>query len=47
MALQLEAALGLEAEMLMAMQADHKLAQARSRQVEITANVQRIRPIVK
>jgi antitoxin HigA-1 len=47
MALKLEAAFGLEAEMLMAMQADHKLAQARSRQVEITANVQRIRPTAK
>ena len=47
MALKLEAAFGLEAEMLMAMQADYKLAQARSRQAEITANVQRIRPIAK
>jgi antitoxin HigA-1 len=47
MALKLEAAFGLEAEMLMAMQADYKLAQARSRQAEITANVQRVQPIPK
>lgn len=45
MALKLEAAFGLEAEMLMGMQTDYTLAQARSRQAEITANVQRILPV--
>jgi antitoxin HigA-1 len=44
MALRLEAAFGLEAAMLMGMQADHDLARARRRQAEITANVRRVRP---
>jgi addiction module HigA family antidote len=44
MALRLEAAFGLEAAMLMGMQADHDLARARLRQAEITANVRRIQP---
>jgi antitoxin HigA-1 len=42
MALKLEAAFGLEADMLMGMQTDHKLAQARARQAEITANIRRV-----
>jgi addiction module HigA family antidote len=42
MALRIEAAFGLEAAMLLGMQADHNLARARARQAEITANVQRI-----
>jgi antitoxin HigA-1 len=41
MALKLEAAFGLEAAMLLAMQTDHNLARARARQAEIIANVQR------
>lgn len=44
MALKLEAAFGLEAEMLMGMQTDHSMARARARQAEITANVRRIEP---
>lgn len=40
MALKLEAAFGLEAAMLLSMQADWSLA--RARQAEITANVQRV-----
>ena len=44
MALKLEAAFGLEAEMLMAMQTDHDMARARTRQAEITANVRRLEP---
>jgi addiction module HigA family antidote len=44
MALKLEAAFGLEAEMLMAMQTDHDLARARARQAEITAEVRRVEP---
>ncbi len=36
---KLEAAFGLDADMLMGMQTDHKLAQARARQAEITANI--------
>jgi antitoxin HigA-1 len=42
MALKLEAAFGLEADMLMGMQTDHKLAQARVRQAGITANIRRL-----
>ena len=45
MALKLEAAFGLEAEMLMAMQTDHDLARARTRQAEITAKVRRVQPM--
>jgi antitoxin HigA-1 len=41
MALKLEAAFGLEADMLMGMQTDHNMAQARARQPEITAAVRR------
>ena len=41
MALKLEAAFGLEAAMLMAMQTDYSLARARERQAEIVANVRR------
>jgi addiction module HigA family antidote len=44
MALKLEAAFGLEAGMLLAMQTDHNLARARARQAEIIANVQRVEP---
>jgi antitoxin HigA-1 len=44
MALRLEAAFGLEADMLMGMQTYHKLAKARSRQAEITANIRRVQP---
>ena len=44
MALKLEVAFGLEAEMLMAMQTDHDLARARTRQAEITAKVRRLHP---
>jgi addiction module HigA family antidote len=44
MALKLEAAFGLEAAMLLAMQTDHNLARARVRQAEIIANVQRFEP---
>lgn len=44
MALRLEAAFGLEADMLMALQTDHDMAKARTRQAEITAHV---RPFVK
>lgn len=44
MALKLEVAFGLEADMLMGMQADHNLARARLRQAEITANVRRAEP---
>lgn len=40
-ALKLEAAFGLEAEMLLGMQAAWSLARARERQAEITANVRR------
>ncbi len=42
MALKLEAAFGIEAAMLMAMQTDYSLARARERQAEITANVRRV-----
>jgi addiction module HigA family antidote len=44
MALKLETAFELEAGMLLGMQVDHNLARARTRQAEITANVQRIEP---
>jgi addiction module HigA family antidote len=44
MALKLEAAFGLEADMLLSMQTDHSLARARARQVEITAKVRRLHP---
>jgi addiction module HigA family antidote len=44
MALKLEAAFGLEASMLMGMQTDHNLAQARAKRSEITASVRRIEP---
>jgi antitoxin HigA-1 len=44
MALKLEAAFGLEAAMLLAMQTDHNLARARVREAEIIANVQRFEP---
>lgn len=44
MALKLEAAFGLEAEMLLGMQTDHSLARARARQAEITAKVRRLHP---
>ena len=44
MALKLEAAFGLEAAMLMGMQADHALARARPRQGEITAKGRRPEP---
>jgi addiction module HigA family antidote len=46
MALKLEAAFGLEAGMLLGMQTDRNLAQARARQAEITARIQRFRPDV-
>jgi antitoxin HigA-1 len=39
LALKLEAAFGLEAQMLLGMQTDYSLARARERQAEITANV--------
>jgi addiction module HigA family antidote len=45
MALKLEAAFGLEAEMLMGMQTDHNMAKARKRQAEITAKVRRAEPV--
>jgi addiction module HigA family antidote len=44
MALKLEAAFGIEADMLMGMQTDHNMAQARARQAEITAAVRRFEP---
>jgi addiction module HigA family antidote len=44
MALKLEAAFGLEAGMLLAMQTERNLARARERQAEITANVRRVGP---
>ena len=44
MALKLEAAFGLEAEMLMGMQTDHNMTRARARQAEITAKVRRAEP---
>jgi len=44
MALKLEAAFGLEADMLLSMQTDHSLARARARQAEITAKVRRLHP---
>jgi addiction module HigA family antidote len=44
MAIKLEAAFGLEAGMLLGMQADRNLARARARQAEITARIQRYRP---
>ncbi|HSA81811.1 MAG TPA: HigA family addiction module antitoxin [Geminicoccaceae bacterium] len=44
MALRLEAAFGLEAAMLMAMQADCDLSRVRTRQAEITAKVRRVWP---
>jgi antitoxin HigA-1 len=44
MALKLEAAFGLEADMLLGMQTDHSLARARARQAEITAKVRRLHP---
>jgi antitoxin HigA-1 len=44
MALRLEAAFGLEAGMLLAMQTERNLAQARERQAEITARVRRVGP---
>lgn len=42
MALKLEAAFGLEAEMLLGMQTERNLARARERQAEITARVRRV-----
>jgi antitoxin HigA-1 len=42
MALKLEAAFGLEAGMLLAMQTARSLARARERQAEITARVRRV-----
>ncbi|HEX6141945.1 MAG TPA: HigA family addiction module antitoxin [Geminicoccaceae bacterium] len=45
MALKLEAAFGVEANMLIGMQTDHDMARARARQAEITANVRRPAPI--
>jgi addiction module HigA family antidote len=45
MALKLEAAFGLEAEMLMGMQTDHDMARARARQAEITVKVRRAEPV--
>jgi antitoxin HigA-1 len=42
MALKLEAAFALEADMLLGMQTDHSLT--RARQAEITAKVRRLRP---
>lgn len=47
MAIRLEAAFGLEAAMLMGMQADHDLARARRRQAEITARVRRFHPAAR
>lgn len=44
MALRLEAAFGLEADMLLGMQTDYNLARARARQAEITAKVRRVHP---
>ena len=44
MALKLEAAFGLEAEMLMGMQTDHNMTRARARHAEITAKVRRAEP---
>lgn len=41
MALKLEAAFGIEADMLIGIQADHDMAHACARQAEITANVRR------
>lgn len=41
MALKLEAAFGVEADMLIGMQTDHDMARARARQAEITAKVRR------
>ena len=44
MALKLEAAFGLEADMLMGVQTDHNMARARARPAEITAKVRRGAP---
>lgn len=45
MALKVEAAFGVSAEMLIAMQTNHDLAQARAHAAEITAGVKRLFPI--
>jgi addiction module HigA family antidote len=47
MALKLEAAFGLEADMLMGMQLDHNMARARARHAEITAAVRRAAPAAR
>lgn len=45
LALKLEACFGLEAGMLLRMQASHNLARARKRQAEIVAKVRRPEPV--
>jgi len=45
MALRLEAAFGIEAEMLVAMQTDRNMARVRARQAEIVAQVRRAEPL--
>jgi len=45
MALRLEAAFGIEAEMLVAMQTDRNMARVRARQAEIVAKVRRAVPV--
>lgn len=45
MALKVEAAFGVSAEMLIAMQTNFDLAQARTHAAEITAGVKRLEPI--